>query len=288
VLDPRVIEARHESDSIPRSEMSDERQEFVVELPLYSGPFRLLADLIFEQKLDVCDLPVAQVTEAFLARGLEALERWDLEETTWFLAVCAAMLELKVGRLLPRTVVETEEDLLGGASPDLVYARSLELAAFRRIAGMLAQAIEEAALMTPRMAAPPAEFAHLYPDVMEKVTPEILQETAAAFLGPAPGLDLSHVTPIMASLADALREVQERLSLVREARFSDLLGHGAERIEVVMRFLALLELYREGKVDLSQAHLFGDIQIRWQGAPAGEPQPEVEAPATTTATGGSE
>src|SRR6266496_6244176 len=123
--------------------MNDGRQEFVIDLPLYSGPFRLLVDLIFEQKLDVCDLPVARVTEAFLARGLEALTAWDLEEATWFLAVCAAMLELKVGRLLPRPVVQTEEDLLGGASPDLVYARSLELAAFRRMAEWLAEAMEE-------------------------------------------------------------------------------------------------------------------------------------------------
>lgn len=266
--------------------MSDQREEFEVELPLYSGPFRLLADLIFEQKLDVCDLPVAQVTEAFLARGLEALERWDLEEATWFLAVCAALLELKVGRLLPRTVIETEEDLLGGASPDLVYARSLELAAFRRIAGTLAQIMEGAALMSPRMAAPPTEFTHLYPDVMEKVTPQILQEAAAALIGPVPGLDLSHVTPIRASLADTLREVQEHLSQVREARFSDLLGDRTERIDVVMRFLALLELYRDGKVGLSQAHLFGDIQVRWQDGSPGESQPQVETRMTTTMTGG--
>src|SRR6266571_8793825 len=169
--------------------MSDERQEFVVDLPLYSGPFRLLADLIFEQKLDVCDLPVARVTEAFLTRGLEELATWNLEEATWFLAVCAALLELKVGRLLPRPVVETEEDLLGGASPDLVYARSLELAAFRRVSEWLAGQLERAALMTPRNAGPPAEFAHLYPDVMEKMTPELLQETAAAALAPLPGVD---------------------------------------------------------------------------------------------------
>src|SRR5204862_1205749 len=127
-------------------------------------------DLIFEQKLDVCDLPVARVTEAFLARGLQALPAWDLEEATWFLAVCAAMLELKVGRLLPRPVVETEEDLLGGASPDLVYARSLELAAFRRAAEGLHALIEDASLSVPRQAGPPEEFSHLYPDVMEKVT----------------------------------------------------------------------------------------------------------------------
>ena len=271
--------------------MSDGRQEFVIDLPLYSGPFRLLADLIFEQKLDVCDLPVARVTEAFLARGLEALPAWDLEEATWFLAVCAAMLELKVGRLLPRPVVETEEDLLGGASPDLVYARSLELAAFRRMAGWLAEAMEEAALRAPRTAAPPPEFAHLYPDVMEKATPELLREAAAALLAPGPGVDLSHVTPIRTSLADALREIQLRLSEVRETRFSDLLAVGSERIEVVMRFLALLELYREGKVDLSQAELFGDIRVRWQGTPPAASQPRTaeaqpEPEGSLTATGG--
>jgi len=102
---------------------------------------------------------------------------------------------------------------------------------------------------------------------------------------------LSHVTPIRTSLADALREVQLRLSEVGESRFSDLLAVGSERIEVVMRFLALLELYREGKIDLSQAELFGDIRVRWQGAPpagsrpgTAEAQPEPEG--SLTATGG--
>jgi segregation and condensation protein A len=265
---------------------NDAPREFEVELPLYSGPFRLLADLIFEQKLDVCDLPVARVTESFLARGLEELAAWDMEQATWFLAVCAALLELKVGRLLPGAVVETEEDLLGGASPDLVYARSLELEAFRRVADWVGRSMERAALMSPRNAGPPTEFAHLYPDVMEKMTPELLREAAALALAPAPGVNLSHVTPIRASLADALRDIQDRLFLVGEARFADLLVQGAERIEVVMRFLALLELYRVGKVNLSQAELFGDIQVRWQGGAEDERRLEVEDPGLATTTGG--
>ena len=262
--------------------MGEARQEFVVDLPLYSGPFRLLADLIFEQKLDVCDLPVARVTEAFLARGMEALDTWSMEEATWFLAVCAALLELKVGRLLPRAVVETEEDLLGGASPDLVYARSLELAAFRRVSTWLAEQMDRAALMTPRRAGPPPEFAHLYPDVMEKLTAELLRGTAVAALAPLPGVDLSHVTPIRASLADALRDVEDRLVRMGEARFSELVEDRPERIEVVVRFLALLELYRDGKVDLTQAELFGDIRVRWQGAMEDEPRPAARSETTTT------
>ena len=80
------------------------------------------------------------------------------------------MLELKVGRLLPGRPPRAEEDLLGGASPDLLYARSLELAAFRRVAEDLAQRLAEASLPSPAAAGAAGEFAHLYPDPMETVT----------------------------------------------------------------------------------------------------------------------
>ena len=240
--------------------------EFRVDLPTFSGPFKLLADLVMEQRMDVCDVPVARVTEAFLRRGLSGLDRWSLEEATWFVAVCAVLLELKVGRLLPRPVVQTEEDLLGGASPDLVYARSLELAAFRRLADVLAERMAEAALVVPRTIGPPEEFAHLYPDLLARVTPGDLRRAAATLLRPPPLVDLSHVTPIRATLADAIELVQDRLMVTPEASFRDLLSDCEERIEVVVRFLALLELYREGKVELRQATVFGEIQVRWQGS----------------------
>jgi segregation and condensation protein A len=245
--------------------MSGSMPEFVIELPLFSGPFRLLAELILEQRMDVCDVPVARITDGFMQYGTERVEGWSLEEATWFLAVCALLLEHKVGRLLPRPPAETEEDLLGGASPDLVYARSIELAAFRRVSTVLSELAGAAALSVPRTAAPPAELAHLYPDILEKITPEVLGGTAAAQLAPVPDLDLSHVTPIRFTLAQGLRAVEERLALKRNARFRDLLEDCEERIEIVVRFLALLELYREGKVELSQADVFGDIEVRWQG-----------------------
>ena len=167
---------------------------FAVELPVFVGPFRLLADLLLDQKVDVCDVPVA-TRDRPLPRVLEGAERWSLEEATWFLAVCAILLELKVGRLMPRHEVPDEEDLLG-VSPDLLYARSLELAAFRRVAVDLAERIEDEAFHFPRDIGPPAEFSHLYPDVLERVSAEDLARLAAALLRPPPMLDLSHVTPI--------------------------------------------------------------------------------------------
>lgn len=244
--------------------MSEERAGFAVELPVFAGPFRVLADLLLEQKIDVCDVPIAVVTERFLEHARET-DGWSLEEATWFLAVCAILLELKVGRLMPRHEAVDEEDLIG-VSPDLAYARSLELAAFRRVTAWLAERIERETLYVPRLAGPPPEFAHLYPDVLEKLTAQDLARIAAAALRPPPVLDLSHVTPIRYTMAEALRAVREHLQRRRAARFRDLVADCEERIQVVVRFLALLELYREGTVELRQAETFGEIEVVWEGA----------------------
>jgi segregation and condensation protein A len=233
---------------------------------MFSGPFKLLADLILEQRVDVCDVPVGRITEAFLKGGLAGLDAWSLEEATWFVAICAVLLELKVGRLLPRPVVQTEEDLLGGASPDLTYARSLELAAFRRLADVLAKRMADASLMVPRTAGPPPEFQHLYPDPLGTVTAENLTQVAAALLRPPAPLDLSHVTPIRATLAEAIETVRARLMVTPQASFRELLSDCEQRIEVVVRFLALLELHREGQVELRQAEVFGEIHVKWHGS----------------------
>jgi segregation and condensation protein A len=255
------------------------QDDLLVELPIFSGPFRLLAELILDQRIDVCDVPVAKVTDQFVRRGRQEAGSWNLEEGTWFLAVCATLLELKLGRLLPRPPAETEQDLLGAVSPDLLYARSRELAAFRRVATVMEEQFASAALMVPRSAAPPAEFAHLYPDVMERVTASALAELAARALAPPPLVDLSHVAPIRVSLADAMALVQARLASSGVASFRELLADDPARIDVVVRFLALLELHRQGKVELSQAWLFGDIEVRWQGDTNGSGEVEpVEGP----------
>lgn len=236
---------------------------FAVELPVFVGPFKLLTDLILDQKIDVCDVSIATVTDRFLEHAKDA-DRWSLEEATWFLAACAVLLELKVGRLMPRHEVLDEEDLLG-VSPDLVYARSLELAAFRRVADDLSRRLEEEARHVPREAGPPAEFAHLYPDVMAAVAPDQLAALAAALLRPPPTLDLSHVTPIRYTLDEAREAVRSHLDRLGQASFRELVADCEERIQIVVRFLALLDLYREGTVELAQAETFGEINVRLGG-----------------------
>ena len=247
-------------------ERSGEGATFAVELPIFNGPFTVLADLILDQKIDVCDVPIATVTDRFIAYGKET-ETWSLDEATWFLAVCAILLELKVGRLMPRHAVVDEEDLLG-VSPDLVYARSIELSAFRIVATELGRMVEEEALRFQREAGPPPELAHLYPDVLEMVQAGALARIAAAMLRPPALLDLSHVTPIRYTMTEAVEAVRGHLGRLGQARFRDLVADCDERIQIVVRFLALLELYRDGKVDLAQAETFGEIEVRWEGEAA--------------------
>jgi segregation and condensation protein A len=238
---------------------------FAVDLPVFAGPFRLLADLILEQKVDVCDVSVASVTDRYLAYAKDA-ETWNLEEATWFLAICAVLLELKVGRLMPKHAELDEEDILG-RSPDLLYARSLELAAFRRVAVELARRLEDEAGFFARDVGPGPEFAHLYPDPMATLKAEDLAKAAAQLLRPPPTLDLSHVTPVRYTVADAMSALQERITAITggAASFRDLVADCEDRIHVVVRFLAVLELYREGKVELAQAATFGEIEVEWTG-----------------------
>lgn len=240
-------------------------QGFAVDVPGFEGPFRLLADLILEQKVDVCDVPIASVTDGYLRYAAQT-DAWSLEEATWFLAICAVLLELKVARLTPKHLEPDEEDILGG-SPDLAYARSLELRAFRRVAVELSRRFEDEAGYFTRDVGPGPEFSHLYPDPMVTVSADQLATIAAQLLRPPPTLDLSHVTPIRFTVTDAMEAVETHLRRVEAgaATFRELTADCEDRMHVVVRFLALLELYRDGKVELQQAATFGEIEVEWRG-----------------------
>jgi len=251
--------------SDPETVHDDTGSGFAVEVPGFRGPFRLLADLILEQKVDVCDVPIASVTDTYLGYTKDA-EAWSLEEATWFLAICAVLLELKVARLTPRSVEPDEEDLVGG-SPDLRFARSIELRAFRKVAVELARRLEDEAAYFTRDVGPGPEFSRLYPDPMTSVSADALAALAGRLLRPPPTLDLSHVTPIRYTVSDAMTAVEERFAAsdARQASFRELVADCEDRLHVVVRFLALLELYREGKVELQQAATFGEIEVEWKG-----------------------
>ncbi|HYO61756.1 MAG TPA: ScpA family protein [Actinomycetota bacterium] len=239
---------------------------YEVKLKVFEGPIDLLLHLITRQRVDIYDVSLAQITEEYLA-AISGLEHPDLETATGFLVVAATLLELKSARLLPgRRGDEEETHLL--EERDLLLARLVECSTFREAGAWLARGLEAGASAHGRSAGLEEAFVDLAPKMVLKTTPERLGALAAAALAPRPEpeVDVSHVSPIRATVRDAIVEVAAFLrGRETPAAFRELCSDAAERIDVVVRFLALLELFKAGAVDLVQVDRFGDIRATWTG-----------------------
>ena len=132
---------------------------------------------------------------------------------------------------------------------------------------MLAHLGDEAGRCFPRTAGPEEQFLAVTPDLLAGVTPT---QVKAAFLKavapkPVPRVDVTHLHMIKANVSDAVAELVDELPRVGRISFRRLTASLVERLEVVVRFLALLELFKQGLVDLDQPHAFGDIEVVWLG-----------------------
>ena len=231
----------------------------------FAGPIDLLLHLITRQRVDIYDVSIAEITREYLA-ALGAMENLDLEVTTGFLVVAATLLELKSARLLPRRDLdEVDPRLL--EERDLLLARLVECATYRAAGDWLSAELAAGARWHPRLVMMEEPFVGLVPDVLARVTAEDLARAAGRALAPKPKveLDTSHVAPIRASVRDAIAEVSGRLQNGDTIRFTELCAGIEDRLEVVVRFLALLELFKAGAVELGQAERFGDISASWTG-----------------------
>lgn len=244
---------------------------YEVKLEVFEGPIDLLLHLITRQRVDIYDVSLAQITEEYLA-ALEGLDPADLETATGFLVVAATLLELKSARLLPtRAADDGDAGLL--EERDLLLARLVECSTFREAGAWIARGLAAGAASHGRAVGLEDRFADLAPKLVLKTSTERLAALAADLLAPraAPEVDVSHVAPIRASVRDAIVEVA---GLLREhggsAGFRELCHGAADRIGVVVRFLALLELFKAGAVDLVQVERFGDIRAAWTGLAATE------------------
>ena len=133
------------------------------------------------------------------------------------------------------------------------------------MAAVFSHLTERASLSFPRRSGPDERFAELLPDMLDGVTPARLQRAYLRVTLPKPptSIDLFHVAPIRASVADALMEMLETLPKLGKVTFRQITEAIHDRIEVVVRFLAILELYKQGRVTLEQSDRFGDIEVQW-------------------------
>jgi segregation and condensation protein A len=236
-----------------------------VSLPVFEGPIDLVLQLINSHQVDIYDVPLADMVDAFVAE-VATWEGVDLSTLSEFLVVAAVLIELKSKRLLPGPDdVEADEELSGWEERDLLLARLLECQAYAAAADGFALLMEQAALSIPRSAGVDHDLEVNAPDLLEGVTAD---QVAAAFLRataerPAPTVDLYHVTVDTVTVSDAVAELEVRLPVVGRSTFRALTGHLSSRIEIIVRFLALLELYKQGRVSLDQGHTFGELEVVW-------------------------
>jgi segregation and condensation protein A len=243
---------------------------FQVRLTNFEGPFDLLLQLIFAHRLDVTEVALHQVTDDFIAYTREIGSELGLDETTAFLVIAATLLDLKAARLLPAGQVDDEEDLALLEVRDLLFARLLQYRAFKHVAQMFAELEATALRSYPRAVSLEDQFTDLLPEVMLGVDSERFAQIAAIAFSPrpVPTVALQHLHELQVSIPEQaikLLAMLEARGSGQWASFSELVADCAAPIEVVGRFLALLELYRSRAVAFDQSEPLGVLQISWTG-----------------------
>lgn len=236
-----------------------------VSTPVYEGPFDLLLQLILKEEVDLYDVDLSHIVDAYLAE-LERMQSLDLDLATEFLLIAATLVELKTRRLLPGSSdVDLDEEFALWEERDLLLARLIECKTFKDVAQVFSGLADEADLSFPRTVGPDERFAGLLPDLLEGTSLRRFQSAAIRALTPKPQpiVDLFHVNPIKITVADAVAELIDELPRVGRISFRRLTADLAERIDVIVRFLAVLELFKQGYVDVEQADRFGEIEVSW-------------------------
>lgn len=240
---------------------------FEVRLDNFEGPFDLLLQLISKHKLDVTEVALSKVTEEFIAHIKAGGDEWDLEQTTQFLLVASTLLDLKAARLLPSGDVEDEGDLALLEARDLLFARLLQYKAFKQVAGILSLRLEDESRRHPRTVGLDERYANLLPEVLIGVGLEEFAALAAQALQPKPEpeLSLGHIHAPTVSVREQAVIIIGRLRGSGTLTFRNLSKDAPDVMTRVARFLALLELFREGVVGFDQITPLGELTIRWTG-----------------------
>lgn len=248
---------------------------FSVHLANFDGPFDLLLQLISRHKMDVTEVSLSMVTDEFIAfiRALEASgEGWELDQATEFLVVAATLLDLKAARLLPSGDVEDEEDLALLEARDLLFARLLQYRAFKEIAATFNERIAAADKSFARVVALDPALAALLPEVLIGVGAARFAAIAERVLTPKviPTVAVQHLHMALVSVAEESKMVVEALRHSKTLSFRNLISDADSTLVVVARFLALLDLYRQGVLRFDQVIALGELQISWTGSLEGE------------------
>jgi segregation and condensation protein A len=261
-------------DEVPTEQVSEaavagdgSSSKFKVRLANFEGPFDLLLQLISQHQLDVTEVALHTVTDDFIAYTRSLGADWSLDETTEFLVIAATLLDLKAARLLPSADVENEDDLAILEARDLLFARLMQYRAYKQVAALFGELEAGALRRYPRSVALEDRFTGLLPEVMLGVDPDKFADIAMTVFRPKPPptVSLDHLHMGKVSVREHAALMRLRLAEVGEATFAELVADCEHTMEIVARFLALLELYRESTVRFEQVEALSELHVRWTG-----------------------
>jgi len=239
---------------------------FHVRLENFEGPFDLLLSLITRRQMDVTEVALSQVTDEFITY-LAGSAEWDLGQATEFLVVAATLLDLKTARLLPAADVEDEEDLALLEARDLLFARLMQYRAYKLAAAYLSELERNEGRRYGRAVELEPRFSELLPEVLIGLSPAAFAQLAAVALAPRPipTVSVDHVHAPKVSVREQMAILRDRLRRTGAATFRALVADCATTLDVVGRFLGLLELYRDGVVAFDQVEALTELRVRWVG-----------------------
>ncbi len=243
---------------------------YEVQTPVFDGPFDLLLHLILREQVDLYEVSLARIVDAYLVE-LDKMETLDLEVTTEFLLIAATLVELKCKRLLPEDAdIDLDDEFALWEERDLLIARLLDAKTFKDAAQVLGALADSASRSYPRTAGLEEQFLELAPDLLAGIDIDDLRLAYLRAMTPRPKAVVStdHIHSVRVSVTEAVEELVDELPRLGRATFRHLTEDLVERLEIVVRFLAVLELFKQGFIELDQPAAFGDIEIIWVGSPA--------------------
>jgi segregation and condensation protein A len=258
-------EQEPQPEPVPVAEETSSK--FRVRLANFEGPFDLLLQLISQHQLDVTEVALHRVTDDFIAYTRALGADWSLDETTEFLVIAATLLDLKAARLLPAAEVESEDDLALLEARDLLFARVMQYRAYKQVAALFGELEAGALRRYPRSVSLEERYVGLLPEVLLGVDPAKFADIATTVFRPKPPptVSLAHLHMGKVSVREHAAVLRLRLAEAGQATFSELVSDCEHTLEIVARFLALLDLYRESTVQFEQMEALTELYVRWTG-----------------------
>lgn len=230
---------------------------YTVRLPVFEGPLDLLLHLIEERELDITKVSLATVTDQYLDY-ISQVEKLEAEKLADFLIIAAKLLLIKSRMLLPQPPVEAEDEEEEDVGDELVR-RLIEYRRFKGAAQELRFREERGLRAYARLlpAPQPEPTVHLEGITLDALVFAVRQALESKTASSANDV----VTPLQISLPDRIAHLESLLDRQRRYSFTRILEQAASRMEIIVTFLALLQLMKRRKVVVEQSELFGEIMI---------------------------